>query len=121
MVKVIDLCTNCVQVITNPVCSHCFSNHVALWLRDRNIHSYELFKIKKLLRDFVVLSEGTPSDIKCILCGSQRVNVCAYCFINNTEKIIEKIEGNTETLNDFNEDFHKEIWIDWGVVPQKAL
>lgn len=106
--EIINLCTSCVQVITNPICPNCFSKHVINWLRDRNLPNYNINIIKKQLRKLVNESEETPSNNKCIICGTKRVNLCTYCFTNKALDIIEK---NTleEIQNKFNNDFSTKI------------
>ncbi len=109
MVEVIDLCTGCVQVITNPICPHCFSNHVITWARDKNLSKQEIDSIKKQLKTLMNEAEETPSSTKCIICGSKRVNLCIYCFTNKAFRIVEK-NTNNKITNEFNEDFDTKIW-----------
>jgi|TARA_Y100000310_G_scaffold149697_1_gene149029 hypothetical protein len=109
MVKVTNLCTNCVQVITNPICPYCFSKQVITWLRDKNISSYKMSNIKRYLRKLIIQAEETPSNIRCIVCGSKRVNLCIHCFINEATRIIGN-NTNKEVIDSFNEDFNTIIW-----------
>jgi len=109
MVKVTELCTGCVQVITNPICPYCFSRHVITWMRDKNIPKEKMSNIKRLLKDLVREAEQTPSGIRCILCGSKRVNLCVYCYTNKASRIVEK-NVDPETMSSFNEDFETIIW-----------
>jgi len=109
MVRVMDLCTNCVQVITNPICPYCFSKQVLNWLRDKDVPSYRLSNIKRYLKALIIEAEETPSNIRCIICGSKRVNLCMHCFTNKASKIVERNADN-EVMNDFYEDFNTIIW-----------
>ena len=109
MVEVIDLCTDCVQVITNPICPVCFSNHVTSWLRDKDLPKEKIIKIEKNLIKLIISAEDTPSNINCIICGSKRVNLCIYCFTLKATRILEK-SIEEKTFNEFKEDFDTSIW-----------
>ena len=108
MVKVTNLCTDCVQIITNPICPNCFSKHVLIWLRDKKISYYQMNSIKNLLNNLVKEAEETPSETKCILCDSRKVNICIYCFTNKARRILEKKAPTI--INEFKEDFNTAIW-----------
>jgi len=110
MVKITSLCTGCVQPVTNPICPFCFSRHVTVWLRDKRLPGYKVSNIKKHLKRMVQEAEETPSDIKCIICMSKKVNLCTYCFILKATRIITKNLGEGKLLTQFNEDFNTEIW-----------
>ena len=109
MVKVIDLCTDCVQVITNPICPNCFSRQVLSWLRDKNLPENKMKKIRQFLKILVREAGETPSDTKCIICGNKKVNLCLYCFTNKAARIVER-NTNEEVIESFNEDFDSIIW-----------
>jgi len=83
-------------------------------MRDKKIYSYRISRIKRLLKELVVNAEKTPSDTRCIICGSKRVNVCTYCFIESASEIIKGTTGNGKLLTEFGEDFNKEIWVHPG-------
>jgi len=109
MVKVTDLCTGCVQIITNPICPYCFSRQVVIWLRDKKISRHQMSNIKRYLKRLVIEAEETPSNIRCIICGSKRVNLCTHCFTNSASKIVGK---NTDEIliKEFDSDFNTIIW-----------
>ena len=109
MVKTNDFCMNCVQVITNPICPYCFSKHVVLWLRDKNISAGKMANIRKYLRAFVLQAEEIPANTRCIICGSKRVNLCLHCFTHNMIRIL-KANIVKEIVGEFEEDFETIIW-----------
>ncbi len=82
---------------------------MVIWLRDKNISGYKMSNIKRNLRILVREAEETPSNIRCIICGSKRVNLCIYCFTRKAFKIIEK-NTSKEVMNNFNEDFNTILW-----------
>lgn len=111
MVNVIPLCTECAQTVTNPLCSNCFTNEIISWLRDKKI-SYQ--KMGTIMGDFQMLLEEakeSPSDINCITCQKNKVNLCTYCFLNKTKIILNKRIFNEEIHKNFDEDFNIQIWL----------
>lgn len=109
MVKVTSLCTNCVQIITNPICPACFVRHINYWLRDRNLNQKEIRDILMGLSKVIKDSEESPADISCIVCGERKVNLCTYCFTNKASKVLET-NLRQDVLSDFTEDFATIIW-----------
>ena len=111
MVNVTCLCTNCLQVMTNPICPNCFARHINYWLRDRNLSQKEIKEIIAMLRQVIIEAEESPAEISCIVCGEKKVNICTYCFTNKARKILEKsLRNKEEVLNEFEEDFNTIIW-----------
>lgn len=110
MVKLTCLCTNCVQVMTNPICPACFAKHISYWLRDKNLSQKETFEIIAMLGKVINEAEESPAEISCIVCGEKKVNICTYCFTNKARKVLEKNLRNKEVLREFEEDFDTIIW-----------
>jgi len=109
MVNITDLCTNCVQIITNPICPLCLSNHILEWLRDKNIPKEKFREIERLFIKLITKAEETPSDITCIICGCKKVNLCLHCFTLKAEIIIEE-NINSNITQEFEEDFNTILW-----------
>jgi len=82
---------------------------VITWLRDKNLPSYKMSGIKKYLRTLIIEAEETPSNIRCIVCGSKRVNLCIHCFTNKAARIVER-NTSQDIINNFNHDFDTIIW-----------
>ena len=110
MVRVTSLCTDCVQVMTNPICPNCFSKHINYWLRDKNLTQKEAAEIIKALSSVISEAEDSPADTSCIVCGEKKVNLCTYCFTNKARRILQRSLRNKEVLNEFEEDFNTIIW-----------
>ena len=110
MFKEADFCTTCLETITNPLCPTCFSKHVVLWLRDKEIPKSNLEKIKKELKRVILKSGSYHSDIKCVICDRKKVSLCTYCVTEKSKKIIEK-NLDLKTNKSFKEDFDTTIWI----------
>ena len=109
MVKVTSLCTNCVQIMTNPICPACFVRHINYWLRDRNLGQKEMQSVLIGLSRVIKDSEESPADISCIVCGERKVNLCTYCFTNKASKVLET-NLRQDVLKDFTDDFETIIW-----------
>jgi len=110
MINTTGLCTLCVEVMSNPLCSSCFSKHVTFWLSEKNLPKHEVLRIKKLLKRFVNSSEETPFGSECIICGSKIVNICTVCSMEKVKRIIENVVEDEVLIEDFDENFNPKIW-----------
>ena len=109
MVKVTSLCTDCLQIMTNPICPSCFVRHINYWLRDKNLTEKQMQTILVSLTKIIKDSEDAPADTSCIVCNERKVNLCTYCFTNKASRILEA-NLRPEVLADFTEDFQTIIW-----------
>jgi len=110
MVRVTSLCTDCVQVMTNPICPNCFTKHITYWLRDKNLSQKETIEIVRALKIIINEAEESPANTLCIVCGEKKVNLCTYCFTNKVRRVLERNLRNKEVLKEFEEDFNTIIW-----------
>jgi len=108
-IREIPLCTECADVVTNPLCPYCFSRHVLLWLRDKNLDDRQVKKILSGLKKFIIEAEESSTEIDCIICNKEQAYLCTYCSIKNTSLIIEK-NSNKEIAELFGEDFNHKLW-----------
>ena len=110
MVQITSLCTNCVQVMTNPICPSCFSKHIDYWLRDKNLSQKDIEEIMSKMANVINEAEESPADTSCIVCEKKKVNLCTFCFTNKAKRVMEKTLRSTEVLDEFEEDFNTIIW-----------
>lgn len=110
MVQVTSLCTDCVQVMTNPICPRCFSRHVNYWLRDKNLSNKDVKEISIEMKSVINEAEESPADTSCIVCGKRKVNLCTFCFTNKARRVMERTLRSADILEDFEEDFNTIIW-----------
>ena len=110
MVKESQLCNQCAQVITNPVCARCFSRHVVYWLVDKNVSNKNRDEIIKKIYNYVLETEKTHSETSCIFCGFDRVNLCTYCFNFKVLGILNKSLKDESLVKRFQEDFDTSLW-----------
>ena len=81
-------CTICLESITDPVCTYCYIKQVRMWFNDLKIDPiFKKFAINKIKNK--LLFEGV-SEIDCILCGSENVDVCFYCFGFMTVQVLRE-------------------------------
>jgi hypothetical protein len=110
MVQVTSLCTDCVQVMTNPICPKCFTRHISYWLRDKNLSQKELKEISLAMEEVIYEAEGSFTNTSCIVCGEKKVNLCTFCFTNRARKVLERSLKSKGTLDEFEENFDTIIW-----------
>ena len=110
MVQVTSLCTDCVQIMTNPICPKCFTRHISYWLRDKNLSQKELKEIADAMQKLISEAEESIANTSCIVCGERKVNLCTYCFTNRAKRVLEKALYSKCTLDEFEEDFDTIIW-----------
>lgn len=110
MTETNDLCDQCVQILTNPICPYCFTQHVLYWLRDKNLPNKKMLKIMRELAEVVKDSQESHANTKCIMCGTGKVNLCTYCFTNKATRILENNIEDDQQLDEFKEDFETIIW-----------
>jgi len=99
-----NLCVQCYEPITNPVCEACHLKEVAIWLEDTGLDpitkSLVLAGVKKSLPK-EAMNENT-----CILCGKNTLSTCSYCFFLVTSKVLAKLRIDEEIVDNFLETFN---------------
>ena len=105
------LCNSCFHEITNPICPVCFLREVEVWLEDRTMSSKRKEGIIEELTKLVNNLADRPSNTNCVLCGSRNVNLCMYCLVWKTERILIKHTKSKRTLENFEEIFNYNAWM----------
>ena len=103
------LCVSCFHVITNPICPDCFLRQVEAWLMEKRIATKTKQRITKELAKIVNVLADEPANTNCILCGSRNVNICLYCLIWKTHRIVKKYIENEEIIENLEEVFNYNI------------
>jgi len=109
MIKEEQLCVECIQVITDPICPKCLSKHTIYWLKDKEIRGERLLKISKRLFSLKIRFTKTATHNKCVICNSKEATLCLFCFIRKITKIIEK-NANEKISTEFKKDFNPTFW-----------
>jgi len=107
--KEIYLCQKCLYPITNPICTSCFSKQVLNWIRDKKPPKKQIAEITYFIKNLERENEDHPSDINCIICGSNTVSLCTFCFAKKARDFIEQ-NMSESIVKQFEEDFDTIIW-----------
>ncbi len=97
-------CTQCEEVITNPVCPHCLSEEMEQWLHEQGA--------REVVEVVSVFTSGVArrGSVSCILCN-RPMHLCTYCY---TEEVLCFIKHDERLLSQyltyFNYDLHHFGW-----------
>lgn len=105
-----DLCTSCIQPITNPICPSCLAEEVVIWLRDKETSKNQIKRVREEFKRLIQTAEDIPSTIECIVCGCNKVSLCTYCFTLKVVRIMRANVSDDKVLEDFDEEFNTAIW-----------
>ena len=99
-----NLCVQCYESITNPVCEACHIKQVETWLRDQDLTRGEKARI---LADITkAMPEEAMNENVCILCGKHTLSTCSYCFFLVSARVLKKAGLSNEALRNFLETFN---------------
>ena len=87
MIKIINVCSECADVITEPLCVSCFENQVFSWMREQEFYDDTYKEVEFILDSARMLS---LSDTKCIICSQEMHNICNYCVMKEVVETIKK-------------------------------
>lgn len=99
-----NLCVQCYEPITNPVCEECHTKHVETWLQDQELTRGKKAEILAEIKR--ALPEEAMNENVCILCGKRTLSTCSYCFFLVSAKAIKKAGIINTTLRNFLETFN---------------
>jgi len=74
-----DICTECNEQITNPICPKCIASSVEAWLVKNNDNFVGI--IKSRLGIFDSTKDDINSELRCIKCNGP-IDICMYCSSN---------------------------------------
>ena len=104
-------CVNCSHIISNPVCYECYLKQIESWINEKKLPiKVKLEILKNLSLVFSFYGENV-SNTNCVLCRFNEVNLCMYCLILETKKILEKNIKEEDILKNFEEIFDYKIWL----------
>jgi len=99
-----NLCVNCYESITNPVCESCHMREVRMWLEDKNIDAIRKSVILAAIKR--AMPDEAMNETTCILCGKNTLSTCSYCFFLITARILKELNLGKELVIDFLETFN---------------
>jgi hypothetical protein len=103
-----NLCAECYEPITNPVCSTCYLKEVVSWLNDQDIKDKKKEIIYTTLNEYFL--RENPNLYTCILCQTNKLSVCSYCFFLITLKTLKKMHIPKSKLGNFIHIFNYHKW-----------
>jgi hypothetical protein len=103
-----NVCTHCSEKITNPICEKCYTRQLALWLNDTQMNPAISSKIIKKIRQN--LSDETLNDIPCIICNTESVSTCTYCYFFKVENILKNLNLPEEFIEDYKTIFNYKLY-----------
>ena len=104
-----ELCSNCYQGITNPICEKCKTKELAVWMNDYPINQKIIrYVIGKIRNSYATPHEN--NEAFCILCCSELLTICTYCYFLKVEKILTELALPEETVEKFLETFNYKLY-----------
>jgi hypothetical protein len=110
IIEIKDLCTNCHEAITNPVCAHCYLKQVVLWLKDSGKGDLESSIIYTAIERR--LRGESQNEEKCILCKQNTLTICSYCFFELAIRVLKELNFPKQELEEFLQNFNYDEWHD---------
>lgn len=96
------ICTECKEVIYNPLCPSCLAKEMQQWLDGNAISK----KIQKEIKNYIIRTEGYSDSMKCIICKDNYTDICPYCFTEHVYEFLQKIKANKQIINEFFDFFN---------------
>lgn len=94
-----NLCVQCYEPITNPVCEACHAKEVELWIEDQNLTKSEKLQIMKEIKH--AMPKEAMNENICILCGQNTLSTCSYCFFLMSAKVLKRLKVPSEITEEF--------------------
>jgi len=103
-----QVCANCYQGVTNPVCEKCHTKQLALWLDDHEVDPKLISHIIRRIRKIPALEN--PEYMPCIICNIEAVSLCTYCYFFKVEKILRSLNLPEEMIDHFLQIFNYKLY-----------
>ncbi len=98
------LCVSCYEPITNFICERCYLNQIEKWLSNSGLDiDTQEFILEKIRKTF---TKELETQNTCIICKTEDVKICSYCFFLKIAKTMKKIGISKEFIELFLADFN---------------
>jgi len=94
-----NLCPNCYEAITNPICDDCLIDHFKYWLGDIQLDGKTKIKVLKSVRKSLRV-ETSNMDV-CVACNREAPGLCPYCFSLKASSKLRMLNIPKESIEDF--------------------
>ena len=115
MIKSKSQCLQCREVISNPICEHCYTKQVKLWMEESEIDVKTRNQVLKRIKSVNSKDFEYEDGLNCIFCGKE-TSLCSHCFFFRVFRILitSKIsDGDIKMfLKIFNYRPHDEDYFD---------
>lgn len=108
MVRNQQVCVSCYQGISNPICEKCHTKQLAVWLNDYDANPKIITNIIRRMRKSFSIEKA--NDALCIICGTELVSICTYCYFFKVDKVLQTLNLPEETIENFLEIFNYKLY-----------
>lgn len=112
-----EICSICNRITTNPVCVRCSTKHFIVWLNDYDIDIEKRLTLTRKIRNYFFFE--SLMSYECLLCKSETMYVCSYCFFYEIVIIMKKLNFPEDMLKDFCIKFNHAINTDDNIIPDR--
>ena len=99
-----NLCVQCYESITNPICEECHLKEIKHWLEDRKLSGLTKSIIISAIK--AAMPKESINENKCILCGNNTLSTCSYCFFLISARVLKELNLSRELVEEFLETFN---------------
>jgi hypothetical protein len=97
------ICTECKDVIFNPLCPDCLSEEVEQWLDGNPIGK----KVMPAVAAYIERNEGFKEEaMKCAVCSTNYTDICPYCLTEHVYEVLLRYKANKKMLAEFIDFFN---------------
>lgn len=108
MVSSQQVCSECYQGVTNPICEKCHTRQLALWLNDYEVDPKLISHIIRRIRQSYSLEE--VNEMPCIICDTELVSICTYCYFFKVERVLRSLNLPDEMVEHFLQIFNYKLY-----------
>lgn len=103
-----ERCNNCYNVITEPICNECYLKELKIWLEKCFLN--ELLIVSIIARAKQKFKEESINESICILCETENVSICTYCYFSKIHNILVSSNLPRELIDEFLEMFNYSLY-----------
>ena len=94
-----NLCINCYNPITDPVCLDCHLRSVWAWLSDKDYPPIARAVVLKSIKR--AIKKESESEHLCVLCKKNYYSLCAYYFFLTSARTLRELNFSEKLIEDF--------------------
>ena len=102
-----QVCIHCYHIAVNPICEKCYTKQIYFWLSYQEINPKITSNIIKNIKE--KFSSENQCDMLCIICNTELVSTCTFCYFFKVENILRKLNLSEKIIDNFLEIFNYKI------------